>query len=323
MLFFINSRGKPGQTGMTGGRLGKPERASPARYLAVLVTAGLYALAIARSADAPAISLPDIPGALKFAVIGDGGTGGSPQYEVAAMMVAAHGVFPFTIVLMAGDNLYGGASPDDFKRKFEQPYRQLLGKGVRFFASLGNHDNPNQRFYDNFNMKGKRYYTFKEDKVRFFALDSTYMDREQLAWLEKELRESSEPWKICFFHHPIYSSGKRHGSALELRKVLEPLFVRYGVAAVFSGHDHIYERTRPQSGITYFVSGAAGQLRRDNIRPSELTAKGYAGDRHFMLVQIAGDKLYFEAVSRLGQIVDAGELERPEASDSPRSMTSR
>jgi 3',5'-cyclic AMP phosphodiesterase CpdA len=132
------------------------------------------------------------------------------------------------------------------------------------------------------------------------------MNPAQLAWIEKQLRESSEPWKICFFHHPLYSSAIRHGSDVALRKVLEPLFIRYGVSVVFSGHDHIYERIRPQHGITYFVTGAAGQLRRDSIRPGELTAKGFAADRHFMLVEVAGDTLYFQVISRTGETVDSG-----------------
>ena len=160
-------------------------------------------------------------------------------------------------------------------------------------------------------MNGERYYTFKRGNARFFALDSTSMNHAQLTWLEKELRESPEPWKICLFHHPIYSSGKRHGPDVGLRKILEPLFVQYGVAAVFSAHDHFYERIRPQHGITYFISGAAGQLRKNNIRPGEITAKGFAEDRHFMLLEIAGDTLYFQAVSRTGETVDSGSVQRP------------
>ncbi len=258
----------------------------------------------------PVITLPGLPGSTRLAVIGDGGTGGAPQYQVAATMAAAHSVFPFSFVLMVGDNLYGGHGPADYREKFEEPYRALLDRGVRFYATLGNHDDPSQRFYRQFNMGGERYYSFKEGTARFFALDSTYMSRDHIAWLEKQLRESSERWKICFFHHPIYSSGKRHGSDLSLRKVLEPLFMRYGVNAVFSGHDHFYERIVPQNGIAYFVSGAAGQLRKNNIRPGGITAQGYASDRQFILLEISGDTLYFQALSRTGATVDSGTIPR-------------
>jgi hypothetical protein len=61
------------------------------------------------------------------------------------------------------------------------------------------------------------------------------------------------------FHHPLYSDAARHGSNIELRVVLEPLLVRYGVSVVFSGHDHVYERSTPQKGITYFIEGSSGQ----------------------------------------------------------------
>lgn len=88
-----------------------------------------------------------------------------------------------------------------------------------------------QSAYKLFNMNRQRYYTFKPSKqsVRFFALDSNYMDQRQLEWLERGLRNSGSAWKICFFHHPLYSSGAKHGSDEALRHVLEPLFLKHGV----------------------------------------------------------------------------------------------
>ena len=124
-------------------------------------------------------------------------------------------------------------------------------------------------------MNGQRYYTYARNNVRFFALDSTLMDRKQLAWLEAALRDAREEWKICYFHHPLYSNAARHGSSVDLRVLLEPIFVKYGVNVVFSGHDHVYERIKPQKGIYYFVSGAAGQLRRGNMDPLEPDCRGF------------------------------------------------
>ena len=93
---------------------------------------------------------------------------------------------------------------------------------------------------------------------------------------------------------------------MNLRVVLEPLFIKYGVNVVFSGHDHIYERITPQKGIYYFVSGSAGQLRPGDLRRSAMTAAGFDADYTFMLVEIAGTTMAFEAVSRAGTVVDAG-----------------
>ncbi|MCI0421413.1 MAG: metallophosphoesterase [Acidobacteria bacterium] len=260
--------------------------------------------------------MPNKKDSLHFAVIGDSGTGGSAQYEVAREMVAYRARFPFDLILMLGDNLYGGESPRDYQSKFEAPYKDLLAVGVKFYAALGNHDDPKQRFYKPFNMNGQRYYSFKaHDRVRFFALDSNYLDREQLAWLERELKASDSRWKICFFHHPLYSSGRQHGPDADLRAFLEPLFLKYGVKVVLTGHEHFYERIKPQKGIYYFISGGSAKLRRGNIARTDLTAKGFDQDFHFMLIEIEADLLHFQTISRTGTTIDSGvvplQLERP------------
>ena len=255
------------------------------------------------------------PEPLRFAVIGDNGNGGKPQYEVGEQMAAALPGFPYELVLMVGDNLYGRQERQDFIDKFERPYAAILGAGIPFFAALGNHDRPSNRDYSGFNMGGERYYTFARSQARFFILDTNLMDGAQLTWIDEALERADEPWKIVYFHHPIYSDGDRHGSNVEMRVLLEPLLVRHGVTVVFSGHEHIYERTTPQKGITYFIEGSSGQLRKGGITPSTLTAASFADDRTFMLVEITGDQLFFETISRTGRSVDSGVIQRtPDAS---------
>jgi len=254
--------------------------------------------------------LPNAAGSLKFAVIGDNGTGDKPQYEIADQMTTAHATFAFDLVLMLGDNMYGSQEPKDFIQKFEQPYRQLLAAGVQFFATLGNHDNQLNRFYKPYNMGGERYYTYARHNVRFFVLDTDALDPKQLTWIDAALKSSSDEWKICYFHHPLYSDGGTHGSAVDLRVILEPLFIKYGVDVVLSGHDHVYERLQPQKGIAYFVSGAAGQLRKGDVRRSPMTAAAFDEDQSFMLVEIEGLNLSFQAISRLGKTVDSGVIQR-------------
>lgn len=256
--------------------------------------------------------LPMVPGSLKFAVLGDFGTGGPGQYQMASQMAELQLRFPFALVLTVGDNLYGRQNADNFVKKFEAPYRELLDRGVVFHASLGNHDNASQVGYPPFNMGGQRYYTFSPagHDVRFFALDSGRPHAAQLEWLERELAATSESWKIAYFHHPLYSSGRRHGSDEALRALFEPLFTRHGVDVVFTGHDHFYERIVPQAGIPYFVVGSGGQLRRGNIASSQLTAQGFDQDLAVLLVEIVGDRMTFRAVSRLNQIVDSGTIDR-------------
>jgi hypothetical protein len=259
------------------------------------------------------VALPNKPDTLHFAVIGDNGTGDKPEYEIGTQLAAWRERFSFPLVLMMGDNIYGSDRPQDFVAKFEGPYKALLDKGVKFYASLGNHDSREQRYYKLFNMEGKLYYTFKAPKedVRFFALETTYMDPDQLKWVEEELKKSGEKWKIVFFHHPLYSSGRTHGSQLKLRAVLEPLFIQYGVSLVLTGHDHIYERITPQNGIQHFVEGSSGQLRSGDLRkPSPLTAFGNDTDQTFMLMEVDGDNLTFNTISRKGAVIDSGVIAR-------------
>jgi hypothetical protein len=264
----------------------------------------------ASGVPAPPASLPARPASLKFAVIGDNGTGKQPQYDVASQMALAWNVFPFDLVLMVGDNFYGSQTPRDLVAKFEEPYRPLLDKGVEFRAALGNHDEPASVHYRPIGMSGLRYYTFAKGNVRFVVLDSNFVDATQLQWADQTLESAKEGWKICYFHHPLYGNAGRHGSNIELRVLIEPILTRHGVQVVFSGHDHIYERLLLQKGILYFVTGSGGQLRKGDLVPSNSTAVGFDQDQAFLLVEIDGDEMFFEAISRTGVTVDSGYLRR-------------
>ena len=278
------------------------------RLLALLLIASVC-LAVPSAQD---LALPNKPDSVKFAVIGDQGSGEKPQYEVGSQMATFHKKFPFTFVITVGDNLYGAERPQDFKSKFELPYKALLDDKVDFYASLGNHDDPNQNKYTPFNMGGKQYYTFKKGNVRFFALDSNYMDPVQVAWFENELKNSGSDWKIPYFHHPLYASGM-HGSQLDLRAIVEPLFIKYSVEAVFSGHEHFYQRIKQQKGIYYFVTGAAGKLRRGDLKPADFTAYGNDKEYSFMLIEVTDKEMYFQCVDRLGKTMDKGMITRKDA----------
>jgi hypothetical protein len=277
-------------------------------------TAGQGAAVAPQSSAAPAVALPNREGSLKFGVLGDFGNGSRQQFELADQMARLRERFPYELVITVGDNIYGANNAQSFRRRFEEPYKALLDAGVKFYASLGNHDERElQRFYAPFNMGGKFYYSFKapHQDVRFFALETSYLTRDHIGWIQTELQRSTEAWKIPYFHHPLYSSGDRHGSDDEVRAVLEPLFIKHNVSVVFAGHDHIYERLKPQNGIVHFVVGSGGQLRRGNIDSgSPLTAKGFDTDQAFMAVEIDGNEMFFNAISRTGQVVDSGIIYR-------------
>ena len=249
-------------------------------------------------------------GSVRWAVIGDNGTGERPELDVANQMQRYWMKVKFDFVTMDGDNIYGGHSPRDFRLKFEDPYKPLLDEGVKFYASIGNHDDPQIEInYKPYNMGGDRYYTFDKKNIEFFVLDSNYMTPQQLSWLEGKLKGSTARWKIAYFHHPLYTCAKFHGPDIDLRNQLMPLFTQYGVNVVWSGHEHVYERLKPQQGIYFFLEGDSGQLRYHNIREScDLDQTRFDTDRTFMLVEVDGDQLYFQTISRTGATIDSGQL---------------
>jgi predicted phosphodiesterase len=269
------------------------------------------------------LALPNAERSIKFAIIGDSGRGSKEQHEVGAQMEAYRQRFDFTFVLMAGDNIYEGpATEEDYRLKFEEPYKALLAAGVQFYAALGNHDDFNQIFYKPFNMQGQRYYTFVppvdpitrwDTRVRFFALDSTYLTREQIQWFDREVTESGAEWKIAFMHHPMYTPGRYGLAARGIRLALESTFVNGGVDVVFSGHEHLYSRANLQRGVLYFVSGGAGSLRPGDATASNAIARSYDRDYHFMLAEITDEGFFFQAINRTGVTVDAGVMRRSTA----------
>ncbi|MCL1466336.1 metallophosphoesterase [Argonema galeatum] len=245
---------------------------------------------------------------LRFVSIADTGTGTTSQYAVAKAMSRYHSQNPYDLVILAGDNIYNNGEIEKIGAVFEQPYQSLLKQGVKFQACLGNHDirtdngEPQVRYSD-FNMQG-RYYTFRRDRVQFFALDTNgNADWEaQLAWLEKELSLSDAPWKVVFGHHQIYSSGQ-YGVNQPFIKTLTPLFQKYGVQLYINGHDHHYERTRSINGTTYLICGGGAGTRP--VGRSEWTEYS-ASTLSFAAFDVYADRMVVSGIGTDGRVFDRG-----------------
>ena len=136
-----------------------------------------------------------------------------------------------------------------------------------FYASLGNHDDPTQRYYKPFNMNGERFYTFTKGDARFFALDSNYMDQTQLKWLEDQLSALQQPVEGGLLPPSAVLVRRPARVGRRPARALEPLFVKYGMDVVFAGHEHFYERIKPQKGIYYFIAGRVGEAARGRHPP--------------------------------------------------------
>jgi calcineurin-like phosphoesterase family protein len=255
------------------------------------------------------LPMPALRGGTVFALIGDSGSGDQPQKQVAdAMLTYFNTARRFAFVLMLGDNLYD----DDYEGEFLEPYKALLDRGVKFYATLGNHDRDLEQHFKPFNMQDRDRYSFDEGNARFAAINSNHpADKAQLAWLDTAFASAGDKWRICFLHHPLYSSGQHAGEARDvIRPALESAFVRNRVNVVFSGHDHLYERVSAQQGVRYFVSGGGGRSLYA-IHPSEFDEVGVS-EHHFMVAEVAGDRLFFEAITQAQKLLDCGVIYRTE-----------
>jgi hypothetical protein len=263
------------------------------------------------------LPMPGKARSIRFAVLGDTGTGNANQARVAETLwnyYAQGNRFKFTLLL--GDNLYAGLeSARDYERQFTVPYKRFLDARIQFRATLGNHDQADQAAFKPFGMGGRTYYSFNERNAKFVSLNSNEpADAEQLAWLDGQFA-GWDGWRICFFHHPLYSSGVHADESAQIRRVLEEPLVRNKVNVVFSGHEHFYERSKPQKGILYFVDGASAKLRPGNLRPRAFTASGYDREQSFMVVEIAGDEMFFQALGVSGKTIDCGVVHRTPESE--------
>ena len=251
-------------------------------------------------------STSEIP--LRFVSVADTGTGDKGQYAVAQAMTRYYKRKPYKLVVLAGDNIYNNGEIEKINAVFERPYQELLSQGVKFQACLGNHDirtnngEPQVR-YPGFNMQG-RYYTFGQNLVQFFALDTNHNAdwKAQLTWLDKELSRSKAPWKIVFGHHQIYSSG-HYGLNQPFIKTLSPIFQKHGVQLYINGHDHDYERTRSINGTTYLTCGAGAGTRP--VGASQWTARA-ASKLSFAAFELYSDRLEISGIDAKSVIFDKG-----------------
>jgi hypothetical protein len=253
------------------------------------------------------LPMPQLRGGMVFTAMGDSGSGDQSQQAVSQAMLtyfttARH--FPF--VLMLGDNLYD----DDYTNEFLVPYKPLLDRGVKFYATLGNHDRDLEIHFKPFNMGDKDRYSIDEGNARFAAINSNHpADPEQIKWLNGVFTDAGDKWRIVFFHHPLYSSGQHSAEGRDvIRPALEQPLVDNKVNVVLTGHEHLYERIKPQKGIQHFVSGGGGRYLYD-FHPSDFDEVGLS-EHHFMVFEIAGDRMFFEAITHAQKLIDCGILYR-------------
>lgn len=291
----------------------------PAGTTSATITLGPWLDSSGSSNDPPAQ-----PG-IKFAVIGDYGTGSSAESGVASEVKSWNPDF----IITTGDNNYGSGAADTIDPNIGQFYHDYIGNYTgsfgagsasnRFFPSLGNHDwgTPGaQPYLDYFTLPGnERYYDFTKGPVEFFVIDSdgnepdgTSSTSVQAQWLHSELAASTAHWKLVYFHHPAYSSGP-HGSTTDMQWP----FQQWGASAVLSGHDHIYERLI-ENNLPYFVNGLGGASVYSIGSPVAGSQVRYNADYGAMLVTADDTQLTFQFITQAGTVIDSYTINAANAS---------
>jgi acid phosphatase type 7 len=250
---------------------------------------------------------PAGPSPFRFAVCSDSQAHPDEYAKIVRGLLATHPRF----VLHAGDMTQKGREAARWTREFFGPAASLLAT-TPVYPALGNHEGGSSLYYRYFTLplgggrENEEWYSFDYGDAHFVVLD-TNVDfspgSAQYAWLEKDLKATRAQWLFVVHHQPVFSSGMHGGSEKEQR-YLVPLYQTYHVDAVFSGHDHQYERS-DNRGVVYFVTGGGGgPLYPVNVslNPFQRFAES---THHFCTVDIRGPTATIRALYPDGKAFDS------------------
>lgn len=268
----------------------------------------------------------------RFVVFGDSGKGTQAQRLLGLRMAADDP----DLALHTGDLIYGSGERRRYKSRFFDPYAEMLAR-VAFWPSLGNHDvaertegHPYLQVFElplngPAGLAPEHNYWFDYGAARFVVIDSN-LDEDTLAehvapWIVEALAPADIEWRFAVFHHPPYTGGA-HDPAARVQSALVPAFEQAGVDIVFSGHDHMYERTAPMRGgspapdgrgVVYVVTGAGGARLYEPLPPEqrpEYLAALDASIHSYTRVSIAQQRLLLEQISVEGRTLDSWTLDK-------------
>lgn len=262
-------------------------------------------------AGVPAPHPPSSPPTTRLAVAGDTGTGSDPERATAQEMAAQARTDPYNALVLLGDLVYPDGDPSLVTQRVTDPFSPVLSTGTELVPVLGNHDyrSDNQQQILRALGRDRSWYTQRVGSVLVVVLDSNRVgDPAQTAWLRRTLAAPRSPgtWVVAAMHHPAYSAG-HHGSDLDVRAAWAPLFAQYGVPLVLAGHDHDYQRSRPQDGVTYVVSGGGAILRPTG--QEDFTAVS-SSTLHYLDLAAGTDRLVGRAIDQDGNLVDTFMIRR-------------
>lgn len=246
---------------------------------------------------------PDQAEPFRFAVIGDTRTG-HPLHKQLITHMKKHDP---ALILNSGDLVGDGRQQPDWDMFWD--ITTPIARSVPYYPCLGNHEKNSDLYFQYFSLPqtgdGEKQYTFSYAGAWYIVLDtnSGYATfPQQKKWLTKALQIGQKyDFIFVLFHNPVYSSSDRDPNT-NLQAVLTPLFEKYGVSAVFNGHDHFYERSM-KNGIPYIISGGGGAplYDPDHVTPESVVR---AKTNQFMIVEINGKKAVLKTFDINNKVID-------------------
>jgi predicted MPP superfamily phosphohydrolase len=233
--------------------------------------------------------------------------GDSQQNETIRRRVV-HAILAFkpSVVFSAGDNVDDGRDPGQWK--LYNDINEPLLKAVDYFTALGNHEEESSLCFLNYPcLNHKRWYSVEREGIHFIILDSSSDLRsgsDQYHWLVSDLESIKKDvkFRVAIFHHPIFDVGFHRPDAKRLKPILLPLFQKYGICAVFSGHDHNYQRFE-YKGIYFIVTGGGGANLYRRLWRSPYLQK-FVKAYHFCLVSPGTDFLKIRVIGLDSKTID-------------------
>jgi predicted phosphodiesterase len=269
-----------------------------------------------------------------FTVVGDTQKNPKVTGRIAKLMWEARPHF----VLHCGDVVDNGPDKKEWTDELFTPSRELFGR-VAVMPTIGNHEKNHEHYYRYFSLpKPEYYYSFTYGNAEFFAIDTNkpiIPGSEQYQWLDRALGKSTATWKICYHHHPAYSSDNDdYGDSFKQFPVgdgdpnsrrLVPLYEKHNVDVVFSGHIHVYERTWPiragkvdqKKGVQYIISGGGGGSLEDFTPTPNWFKAEHRSVFHHLTVTVQGGTFRLKAIDENGRLFDQIELKKDAAAIAP------
>ncbi|MCK5358240.1 MAG: metallophosphoesterase, partial [Elusimicrobiales bacterium] len=218
-------------------------------------------------------------------------------------------------VFHTGDMVDNGAKKEEWDI-FEKIVAGLR-KNSEFFPVHGNHEWVAPNYFKVFNFANWiTFYSLDRHNIHFTVIDSEvpfWQGSWQYKWIKRDLKQASlsdkTKFMVVLLHRPLYSSGK-HGAydSPVVSRELAPLFEKYGVDIVFSGHDHSYERLY-KNGIFYIVTGGGGAPLYDMAKEHE-SSQIYHKSHHYLTLSVLKNKLFFEVFDDADKRIDSFKVKK-------------